>query len=236
MICRVCGSIASMGRRALILLGPPGAGKGTQGRMLSDHFGCPSISTGDALRDAIRKQTDLGREAQKRMEAGGLVPDGLVNEIVKARLEAPDTRRGFILDGYPRTIGQAKALEKLAGSDNIHILAIGIIVDDEILVARLSNRWNCPNCGRIYNDGSNPSREKGRCDDCGFALVQRNDDRPEVVRDRLQVYHRTTRPLIDYYRGRGLYAGVDGTGSVEQIFEAILGIVNGEGANRTASS
>ncbi len=224
-----------MARRGLILLGPPGAGKGTQGRMLAERFDNPSISTGDALRDAIKNQTALGKQARKLMEAGELVPDDLVNEIVKARLAAPDSRRGFILDGYPRTIGQAQVLEKLAGQGNIDILAIGIIVDDEVLVARLSSRWNCPKCGRIYNDGSNPSRQKGRCDECGSGLVQRNDDRPEVVRDRLEVYHRTTRPLIDFYRQRGLYAEVDGEGSVEQIFDSIVGIVNGEESNRTAS-
>jgi adenylate kinase len=215
-----------MARRALILLGPPGAGKGTQGRMLSAHLGYPSISTGDALRAAVRNQTELGRKARKLMEAGELVPDSLVDEIVKTRLAEGDSQRGFILDGYPRTLGQAEFFEKLAAQDGIDILAIGMLVDDEVLVRRLSQRWSCPKCSKIYNEGSNPERKPGSCDDCGSDLIQRKDDRPEVIRERLQVYHQTTRPLIDFYRQCGQYAEVDGAAEVERIFDAIIRILN----------
>jgi adenylate kinase len=194
--------------------------------MLSERLGYPSISTGDALRAAVRSQTELGKKAQKLMEAGELVPDSLVDEIVKSRLAAGDSRRGFILDGYPRTLGQAEFFEKLAVQEGIDIFAIGMRVDDEVLVQRLSQRWSCPKCSKIYNEGSNPPRKSGCCDDCGSDLIQRKDDRPEVIRERLQVYHRTTRPLIDFYRQRGKYAEVDGEAKVEHIFDAMTRILN----------
>ena len=217
------------------MLGPPGAGKGTQSRMLAAHLGYPGISTGDALRDAVRKETGLGKKAQKIMEAGELVPDSLVDEIVKNRLLEQDSQAGFILDGYPRTIGQAEFFEKLAGQESIDILAIGIMVSDEVLVRRLSRRWSCPKCSRIYNEGSNAPRQAARCDDCGSDLIQRNDDRPEIIRDRLQVYHQTTRPLIDFYRRRAQYVEVDGEVEAGQIFDSMIRILDGDQRNRTAS-
>jgi adenylate kinase len=217
-----------MARRALILLGPPGAGKGTQARRLAAHCGYPSISTGEVLREAVKKQTDLGKQARKLMEAGELVPDCLVNEIVKSRLADQDSQRGFILDGYPRTIGQAEFFDRLAVETGMRPLAIGIMVDDEVLVERLSKRWNCPQCRRIYNDGPNLAGKQGRCYECGAVLTQREDDRPEVVRERLQVYHQTTQPLVDFYRRRGQFVEVDGAGDVDQVFEAVVGVVNGE--------
>jgi adenylate kinase len=224
-----------MARNALILLGPPGAGKGTQGRMLSVRLGYPSISTGDALRAAVKKQTELGQKAQRLMEAGELVPDSLVDEIVRTRIAEEDAGNGIILDGYPRTLGQAEFFEKLAVAEGIDRLAIGIQVDDEILVERLSQRWNCPRCGRIYNVISNPPKQTGNCDDCAGELVQRKDDRPGVVRERLQVYHQTTQPLIDFYRQRGKYVEVDGDAEVHRIFDAIIGILHGVQRNRTAT-
>ena len=192
-----------MARSALILLGPPGAGKGTQARKLAVHYGYPSISTGDVLRDAVRKQTDLGKKAQKLMESGELVPDSLVDEIVRTRLQDPDSKCGFILDGYPRTLNQAEFFEKAALQEGIDVVALGIMVDDEVLVSRLSSRWNCTACGRIYNAGSDRAVTARICDACGGTLTQRKDDRQEVVRERLQVYHRATRPLVDFYRQRG---------------------------------
>ena len=222
-----------MTRRALILLGPPGAGKGTQARRLASHFGYPSISTGDALRAAVSKQTELGKKAQKIMESGELVPDGLVDEIVKNRLMEPDSQTGFILDGYPRTLAQAGFFEKLAGQAGIDICAIGMMVNDEVLIRRLSQRWSCPKCSKIYNAGSNPARESGRCDECGADLIQRNDDRPEVIRERLQVFHQTTRPLIDFYRHRGQYVEVDGEAEVDRIYDSMIKILNGDKRNRT---
>jgi adenylate kinase len=227
--------LETMARRALILLGPPGAGKGTQGRRLMARLGYPSISTGDALRAEIEKQSGLGQAARKLVEAGELVPDSLVNEIVQARLREPDSRNGFILDGYPRTISQAEFFEQLAVRESIDTLAVGIRVEDDILVARLSRRWSCARCGRIYSRDQDPGAGAALCGHCGAELVQRTDDRPEVIRDRLQVYHRTTRPLIDFYRRSGLYVEVDGKGSEDSIFEAIVGIVNGKQRDRTAS-
>ena len=203
--------------------------------MLAAHLGYPSISTGDALRAAARKQTELGKKAQKIMEAGELVPDSLVDEIVKTRLMEPDSQAGFILDGYPRTIGQAEFFEKLAGRECIDTLAIGIMVNDEALVRRLSQRWSCPKCSKIYNEGSNPPRQSGCCDECDSDLIQRKDDRPEVIRERLQIYHQTTRPLIDFYRRRGQYLEVDGEAEVGGIFNSMIRILNGDKRNRTAS-
>jgi adenylate kinase len=217
----------TMSRNALILLGPPGAGKGTQAHKLAAHFGYPSISTGDVLRDAVRKQTELGKRAQKLMEAGELVPDNLVDEIVKTRLQDTDSSRGFILDGYPRTLGQAGFFEKVALQEGISVLALGIMVDDEILVARLSSRWNCSQCGRIYNSGNHQPGASRFCEQCGGTLTQRKDDRPEVIRERLQVYHRATRPLIDFYRERGRYREVVGEGEIDQIFDSIVRVLNG---------
>ena len=227
--------VEAMARRALILLGPPGAGKGTQGRKLMAHLGYPSISTGDALRAEIEKQSNLGNTARKWMESGELAPDSLVNEIVQARLTAPDSRNGFILDGYPRTISQAEFLEKLAAREGIDTVAVGIRVDDEILVERLTRRWNCTRCGRIYSRGPDLGVDAGCCDECGAELAQRKDDRPEVVRERLQIYRQTTTQLIDFYRQRGRYVEVDGKGSEDLIFQSIVGIVNGKQWDRTAS-
>ncbi len=203
--------------------------------MLAAHLGYPSISTGDALRGEVRKQTELGRKAGKIMEAGELVPDSLVDEIVSNRLMEPDSQAGCILDGYPRTIGQAEFFEKLAARERIDILAIGMMVDDDVLVRRLSQRWSCPKCGKIYNAGSNPPRRAGHCDECDANLVQREDDRPEVIRERLQVYRQTTRPLIDFYRRRSQYVEVDGGAEVDRIFDSMVRILDGERPNRAAS-
>ena len=227
--------VEAMARRALILLGPPGSGKGTQGRKLMAHSGYLSISTGDALRAEIEKQSSLGKAARKLMEAGELVPDSPVNEIIQDRLTDPNSRNGFILDGYPRTISQAEFFEKLAARECIDTLAIGIKVDDEILVERLTRRWNCTRCGTIYSKGLDRSADQGRCDECGDELAQRKDDRPEVVRERLRIYHQTTPLLIDFYRQRGQYVEVNGEGSADLIFESIVGIVNGKQRDRTAS-
>ncbi len=224
-----------MVRRALILLGAPGAGKGTQARRLAAHYGYPSISTGDVLRDAVKRQTVLGKRAQKLMEAGILVPDDIVDEIVRGRVADPDTQRGLILDGYPRTIGQAEFFDRCVVREGIEALAVGIIVDDDVLVKRLSARWNCARCGKIYNGDSGPCRPPDGCPDCGGLLTQREDDRPEVVRERLRIYHATTQPLIEFYRLRSQYVEVDGEGNADQVFDAIVGIVNGQERKRTAS-
>jgi len=214
-----------MSRTALILLGPPGAGKGTQGRRLSAEFSVPSISTGDILREAVRNGTELGRQAKQHMDSGGLVPDALVDAIVRERLAREDCRTGFILDGYPRTVSQAEFLQREYAGEGMKFLAVGVQVKDGALVRRLTGRRSCPGCGKIYHIDASPSRNGDRCDECGTALVQRRDDTVAVVQERLQVYHQSTRPLIEYYQSRGAYAEVSGEGAVEDIYAALRSIV-----------
>jgi len=209
----------------MILLGPPGAGKGTQGRRLSADFDIPSISTGDILREAVRNGTDLGLQAKRHMDSGGLVPDALVDAIVRDRLSRDDCRVGFILDGYPRTVGQAEFLQKEYAGEGMRFLAIGIQVPDQALIRRLTGRRSCPQCGKIYHVDANPSRKGERCDECDAMLMQRKDDTVEVVQERLNVYHRSTRPLIEYYRERGAYVEVPGEGPVEEIYAKMRAIV-----------
>jgi len=223
-----------MSRLAVILLGPPGAGKGTQGRQLSSEFGYPSISTGDILREAVRNQTDLGKEARQHMDKGGLVPDGLVDAIVRDRLTRADCRRGFILDGYPRTVNQAEFLRREYAGEGMQFLAIGVQVRDEVLVKRLTGRRSCPQCGRIYHVDTSPSRKGDCCEECDSALIQRKDDTVEVVRERLQVYHQSTRPLIQYYRDSGAYAEIPGEGSVEDIYRSLRSVVQEQIAGRSS--
>lgn len=208
-------------RVAVVLLGPPGAGKGTQARLISSEFGYPAISTGDILREAVKNQTELGKQAQRFMDSGLLVPDELVDAIVKERLEREDCRQGFVLDGYPRTIHQAEFLEKLLADGRTRILTVGIQLDHDQLVARLAGRWTCPNCGKLFNASSNPSRAGNRCDECNTSLVLRKDDSAEVVEERLQVYLQETKPVMDYFKERGLYIEVAGGKPVDQVYSAI---------------
>ena len=212
-------------RLAIIMLGPPGAGKGTQARLLSERLKFPHISTGDMLREALKNQTELGKKAKAFMNTGALVPDELVDAIVAERLVREDCRRGFILDGYPRTIPQAEFLRSVFEKDQTKVLTIGVEVGDEVLMKRLSSRWTCPMCGKIFNSNLDPGKVGGACEDCGAALIQRKDDNPEVVAERLQVYHKTTEPLIQYYRDRGFYVEVNGEGSVDEIFGSVMGVM-----------
>jgi adenylate kinase len=212
-------------RLAIIMLGPPGAGKGTQARMMSEKLKVPHISTGDILREALKNQTELGKKAKAYMESGGLVPDELVDAIVAERLARPDGAKGFILDGYPRTINQAEFLRTLLERDGTKILTIGVEVSDGVLIDRLSSRWTCPKCQKMFNSKLDPSKAGGKCDECGTALVQRKDDKPEVIADRLQVYHKTTQPLIRYYQDRGSYVEVNGDRPVDEILKSIMGII-----------
>jgi adenylate kinase len=207
------------------MLGPPGAGKGTQARMMSEKLKVPHISTGDILREALKNQTELGKKAKAYMESGGLVPDELVDAIVAERLARPDGAKGFILDGYPRTINQAEFLRTLLERDGTKILTIGVEVSDGVLIDRLSSRWTCPKCQKMFNSKLDPSKAGGKCDECGTALVQRKDDKPEVIADRLQVYHKTTQPLIRYYQDRGSYVEVNGDRPVDEILKSIMGII-----------
>jgi adenylate kinase len=214
-------------RLAIIMLGPPGAGKGTQARMMSEKLTYPHISTGDMLREALKNQTELGKKAKAYMESGGLVPDELVDAIVAERLAREDCSRGFILDGYPRTIKQAEFLQSLLDQSQSRIVTIGVEVVDRVLIERLSSRWTCPKCGKMFNSNLDPSKANGSCDECGTRLVQRKDDTAEVITERLQVYHKTTKPLIEYYRKQGSYVEVNGDRAVEAILGSIMNLING---------
>jgi adenylate kinase len=211
----------------IIILGPPGAGKGTQARKIGEKWNLPHISTGDMLREALQRQTELGKKAKAYMESGALVPDDLVDAIVKERLAQKDCSAGFILDGYPRTINQAGFLQALFVDNGTKMLTIGIELDDGVLVERLSSRWTCPKCGKMFNAKLDPGKAGGVCDQCKTKLILRKDDSREVIAERLAVYHKATQPLIQYYRNQGSYIGVRGDGTVDEVFDAIAAIVGG---------
>jgi adenylate kinase len=207
----------------LILLGPPGSGKGTQASLLSEKYDIPSISTGDILRQSIEAQEELGLKAKKYMNEGALAPDELIIEIVKSRLIKPDCERGFILDGFPRTVAQAEALDSLLNSLGYSLCAvINIDVKDEVVIERLSGRRMCRRCNRIYHIVYLPSKVTGICDDCDGILYQRDDDKPEAIKKRLQVYMIQTTPLICYYQEKGKLIFINGDREVKEIHEEIV--------------
>lgn len=203
----------------VIMLGAPGAGKGTQAEILSKKLNIPTISTGNILRAAVKNGTPVGLKAKEYMDAGKLVPDDVIIGIVAERLAEPDCANGYILDGVPRTIPQAEALEQ-AGIVFDHVLSIEI--SDEEIVNRMSGRRACPACGATYHVVSAPPKQEGVCDKCGGKLVQRKDDAPETVKARLEVYHKETEPLKDFYAQRGLLKPVENQPSVEETSRAIL--------------
>jgi adenylate kinase len=215
----------------LILLGPPGAGKGTQAKILTRKFGIPQISTGDILRVAVKEQTPMGIKAKGYMDAGALVPDEVVVGIVEERLAKLDCSDGFILDGFPRTLVQADALKKTLASLHKKIEhVISIVVDKEELLGRITGRRTCRLCGKGYNLAFDPPKQNGRCDECGGELFQRDDDSEKTMRNRLDVYEQQTAPLIDYYAHESLLRTISGTGSIEAIQQNILaGIAGGKG-------
>jgi adenylate kinase len=206
----------------IIMLGAPGAGKGTQAKMLADKYGIPHISTGDIFRANIKNNTELGKKAKGYMDAGQLVPDELVVDLVVDRIKNKDCMKGFILDGFPRTIPQAEALDYALNNQNERIeYAINVDVPDENIINRMSGRRACVGCGATYHIVFNPTKKEGICDKCGSALILRDDDKPETVKKRLEVYHQQTQPLIDHYEKKGVLLTVDGTKDINDVFADI---------------
>ncbi len=204
----------------LILIGPPGVGKGTQARRLAEHFGIPQIATGDMLRDHVRDKTDLGKQAQSYMNKGQLVPDDVILAMAEARLREPDAASGFVLDGFPRTVPQGVGLTVILERLDVTLDAIAAIsVKQDVILTRLAARRSCARCGAVYNLVINPPKTIGVCDACGGTeLIQREDDRPETIRKRFDVYQEQTFPLLAYYRPTGLLREVDGDAVVDEIF------------------
>ena len=208
--------------RGIILLGAPGSGKGTQAKRLAESFSIPQISTGDMLREAVRNGTEMGRQAKAFMDQGGLVPDEVVIGIVKERLQAKDCEKGFILDGFPRTIPQAQALDRVVKELGKEITSVlSLEVDEEEIMERLSGRRTCAGCGAMYHVRFSPPKEEGRCDKCVGTLLQRDDDKEETIRTRLVNYKKSTEPLIEYYRGSGKVHAVKASGNIDTIFSNI---------------
>ena len=207
----------------LVLVGPPGAGKGTQAEFIAAHFGVPKISTGDIFRANVSGGTELGTRAKKYMDAGDLVPDEVTNAMVRDRLAEPDAIDGFLLDGFPRNVAQAKVLDDIVTEIGVPLqVVLDLEVDFEEVVKRLSGRRTCKQCGHVVHVDSAALDDPNVCDRCGAALYQRDDDKPETVRHRLDVYAEQTAPLIDYYRERELLVAIDALGAVEDVTERAI--------------
>ena len=207
----------------LVLIGCPGAGKGTQAKKLSEHYGIAHISTGDLLREQMKQVYDLerlcARVAYGSANPGGLVSDEIVSAMLAERIKADDCKNGYILDGYPRNVSQAEGLDAITGPlDKV----VCIDVDDNIIVDRMTGRRGCPKCGSMYHIKYNPPKQDGVCDACGEALIQRKDDNEETVKNRLKVYHETTAPVINYYDEKGLLVKINGVGDIDEIFNAVV--------------
>ncbi len=210
----------------IIMLGAPGAGKGTQAKKIAEKYGVPHISTGDIFRANIKNGTELGQKAKTYMDQGLLVPDELTVALVIDRIQNEDCKNGFVLDGFPRTIPQAEALdEALKGLGEAMDYAIDVDVPDENIINRMSGRRACLDCGATYHIVTIPTKVEGICDACGSKVVLREDDKPETVQKRLEVYHAQTQPLIDYYKKQNILKTVDGTQPMEAVFDAIVGIL-----------
>jgi adenylate kinase len=205
----------------IIFIGPPGSGKGTQAKSLADRFAIPHISTGDMLREAVAEGTELGKEAAPIMASGGLVSDDLMIGIIRDRLSKADAQKGFILDGFPRTVVQAEKLDSILGNAAEPLRVVQLLVPDEAIVRRIALRRSCGQCGAVYHLENNPPAAEGICDRCGSELVARADDNESAVRKRLESFHRQTLPVATYYKAKGLLQEVDGVGPVDQVFERI---------------
>lgn len=211
-------------QHVVILLGPPGSGKGTQAKRVTQELNIPHISTGDILRENIKSETELGRRAKEFMNAGRLVPDALVLDMLFERVRRKDCKSGYLLDGFPRTIPQAESLDQFLES-KVHLVAINLAVSDEIIVKRISGRLSCTVCGHVHNRFLSPPKLEGICDLCGGELIQRPDDRSEVVKERLLVYAKQTAPLIDYYERKGILHTIDGEQEAFAISDLILNLI-----------
>lgn len=212
--------------KRIVLLGAPGAGKGTQAKMLIEKYKIPQISTGDILRKAVADGTPLGKEAKVIMEQGGLVPDKIVLGLVEERLKQPDCKAGFILDGFPRNTAQAESLDKLLANAGMPLtVALTVDVDKGELLKRLTGRRTCKKCQQMYNIYFTPPKKDGVCDKCGGDLFQRDDDKEETIKKRLEVYDQQTAPLIDYYSKKGIMTTVKGVGSIDDIFKKVVAVL-----------
>lgn len=210
----------------IVMLGAPGAGKGTQAKMIAEKYGIPHVSTGDIFRANIKNGTELGREAKKYMDQGALVPDELTVKILLDRVAQDDCKNGYVLDGFPRNIPQAEVLDKALSELGDEIdYAINVEVPDENIIRRMGGRRACVSCGATYHIEHIPPKKEGICDNCGQELILRDDDKPETVKNRLNVYHEQTQPLIDFYSGKGVLKTVDGTADMKDVFAAIVGIL-----------
>lgn len=210
----------------IIMLGAPGAGKGTQAKLIAEKYNIPHISTGDIFRANIKEGTELGKEAKQYMDKGQLVPDELTVRILLDRVSKDDCKNGYVLDGFPRTIPQAEVLDTEVAKLGEKIdFAIDVDVPDENIIRRMSGRRSCPGCGKTYHIVHVPPKKEGICDDCGKELVLRDDDKPETVKNRLDVYHKQTQPLIDYYSKQNILRTVDGTQDMNDVFTAITALL-----------
>lgn len=211
----------------LILFGAPGVGKGTQAKRIQQKYEIPQISTGDMLREAVRQKTELGQQAQKLMEQGHLVPDDLILEMVRERISRPDCKNGFIFDGFPRTLEQARRLTTLMNELNLPpIICIEIVVPECIIISRLTSRLTCQNCGQDYNPANNPPPADLICTRCGGTISRRADDNEETIKNRLQVYEQKTAPVREYYRQAGNFYSIDGDNDVETVFNSMNQVLN----------
>jgi adenylate kinase len=213
--------------KIIVIIGAPGAGKGTQSRLLSEKYGYPQISTGDILRGMARADTPLGLKVRETMAAGRLVSDEILAEVIRERTSQSDCVNGYILDGYPRTLNQARQLEELASKQGKQVLLARIDVSEDVLFKRMTGRRACPVCGEIYNIYFRPPKVDGICDLDGAALTQRSDDNPESVSRRLEEYKQSTAPLIDYYRQSGRLIEMDGEAPVNEVFDKLLAAIEG---------